>query len=153
MANARRHGYAVSSLMDMAYWSSEYVAANLKMSNSRCAAFKYFHRKCIQECVFAPYFPPDQPAKFASVHKVFGSSNVARILNELSTSHRQDAVNSLLYEADARLRDPVYGYAGIISSLVQEIELAQIELAQSKADIALLGAAQLNDLFIYNEQN
>ncbi|GJW82984.1 LOB domain-containing protein 36-like protein [Tanacetum coccineum] len=100
------------------------------MSNSRCAACKYFRRKCIQECVFAPYFPPDQPAKFVSVHKVFGASNVVTILIELTTSH--DTVNLLLYEADARLRDPVYGCAGIISSLLREIELAQ-----TKAEITL----------------
>ncbi|GJT35008.1 retrovirus-related pol polyprotein from transposon TNT 1-94, partial [Tanacetum coccineum] len=59
-----------------------------------------------------------------------------------------DAVNSLLYEADAHLKDPVYGCAGIISSLLQEIELAQ-----TKAEIALVGAAQLVDPFIYNKQN
>ncbi|GJU92411.1 LOB domain-containing protein 36-like protein [Tanacetum coccineum] len=120
----------------------------MKMSNSPCAACKFLRRKCTQECVFAPYFPPDQPAKFASVHKVFGASNVAKILNELSTSHREDAVNSLAYEADARLRDPVYGCARIISSLLQEIELAQ-----TKSEIALVGAVQLVDPFIYNEQN
>ncbi|GKB11087.1 LOB domain-containing protein 4-like protein, partial [Tanacetum coccineum] len=48
----------------------------------------------------------------------------------------QDAVNSLLYKADAHLKDPVYDCAGIISSLLQEIELAQ-----TKAEIALVGAA------------
>ncbi|KAJ6419933.1 hypothetical protein OIU84_029949 [Salix udensis] len=81
----------------------------MSSSNSPCAACKFLRRKCTQECVFAPYFPPDQPQKFASVHKVFGASNVAKLLNELNAAQREDAVNSLAYEAEERLRDPVYG--------------------------------------------
>ncbi|GKA60978.1 LOB domain-containing protein 36-like protein [Tanacetum coccineum] len=114
--------------------------------NSTCAACKFLHLKCTQECVFASYFPPDQPAKFASVHKVFGQSNVAKILNELSTSHGEDAVHTLPYEVDVRLGDPVYGCVGIISSLLQEIELAQ-----TKAEIALLGASSLIRLSIMSK--
>nr|GEY11413.1 hypothetical protein [Tanacetum cinerariifolium] len=105
-------------------------------SNSPCAACKFLRRKCTQECVFAPYFPPDQPAKFASVHKVFGASNVAKILNELSTSHREDAVNSLAYEADARLRDPVYGCVGLISVLQHRLKQVQVDLHSAKQELA-----------------
>ncbi|CAI0476574.1 unnamed protein product, partial [Linum tenue] len=65
----------------------------------------HLRRKCTPECVFAPYFPPDQPAKFASVHLVFGASNVAKLLNEIPAAQRDDAVNSLAYEAEARLND------------------------------------------------
>ncbi|KHN36206.1 LOB domain-containing protein 36 [Glycine soja] len=32
-------------------------------SNSPCAACKFLRRKCTQECVFAPYFPPDNPQR------------------------------------------------------------------------------------------
>lgn len=86
----------------------------MSSSNSPCAACKFLRRKCTQECVFAPYFPPDQPLKFANVHKVFGASNVAKLLNELNATQREDAVNSLAYEAEYRLRDPVYGCVGLI---------------------------------------
>lgn len=48
---------------------------------SPCAACKLLRRRCAaQECVFAPYFPADEPHKFASVHKVFGASNVNKML-------------------------------------------------------------------------
>ena len=56
--------------------------------------------------MFAPYFPPDNPQKFANVHKVFGASNVAKLLSELEAPQREDAVNSLAYEAEYRLRVP-----------------------------------------------
>ena len=47
---------------------------------SPCAACKLLRRRCAEDCVFAPYFPPDEPHKFASVHKVFGASNVNKML-------------------------------------------------------------------------
>jgi hypothetical protein len=47
---------------------------------SPCAACKLLRRRCAQDCVFAPYFPADEPQKFASVHKVFGASNVNKML-------------------------------------------------------------------------
>ncbi|KAJ0798534.1 putative transcription factor LOB family [Helianthus annuus] len=36
---------------------------------------------------------------------------------ELPESQRTDAVSSMVYEANARLRDPVYGCAGAICQL------------------------------------
>ncbi|KAE8658823.1 LOB domain-containing protein 6 [Hibiscus syriacus] len=69
-----------------------------------CAACKFLRRKCQPECVFAPYFPPDQPQKFVNVHKVFGASNITKLLNELHPSQREDAVNSLAYEGHAAAR-------------------------------------------------
>ena len=33
----------------------------------------------------------------------------AKLLNELNTTQREDAVNSFAYEVEARLRDSVYG--------------------------------------------
>lgn len=47
---------------------------------SPCAACKLLRRKCGHDCVFAPYFPADEPQKFANVHKVFGASNVNKML-------------------------------------------------------------------------
>ncbi|KAG8642520.1 LOB domain-containing protein 36 [Manihot esculenta] len=104
--------------------------------NSPCAACKFLRRKCTQECVFAPYFPPDQPQKFANVHKVFGASNVAKLLNELNTAQREDAVNSLAYEAEARLHDPVYGCVGLISILQHRLKELQSDLYNAKKELS-----------------
>ncbi|KAG8478310.1 hypothetical protein CXB51_028047 [Gossypium anomalum] len=108
----------------------------MSSSNSPCAACKFLRRKCTQECVFAPYFPPDNPQKFANVHKVFGASNVAKLLNELNASQREDAVNSLAYEAEARLRDPVYGCVGLISILQHKLKQMQHDLNNAKKELA-----------------
>ncbi|GMH11428.1 hypothetical protein Nepgr_013269 [Nepenthes gracilis] len=105
-------------------------------SSSPCAACKFLRRKCQPECVFAPYFPPDQPQKFANVHKVFGASNVTKLLNELHPHQREDAVNSLAYEAEMRLRDPVYGCVGVISLLQHQLRQLQIDLSCAKSELS-----------------
>ncbi|RRT75652.1 hypothetical protein B296_00011126 [Ensete ventricosum] len=105
-------------------------------TSSPCAACKLLRRKCTPACVFAPYFPPDQPTKFASVHRVFGASNVAKLLNELSPSQREDAVNSLAYEAEARLHDPVYGCVGYIWLLQHQLNQVQRDLYDAKKELS-----------------
>ncbi|KAL0401114.1 UNVERIFIED_CONTAM: LOB domain-containing protein 15 [Sesamum latifolium] len=100
-----------------------------------CAACKLLRRRCAQECPFSPYFSPHEPQKFASVHKVFGASNVSKMLMEVPESQRADAANSLVYEANVRLRDPVYGCMGAISALQQQVQVLQAELNAVRAEI------------------
>jgi hypothetical protein len=100
-----------------------------------CAACKFLRRKCLPGCVFAPYFPPEEPQKFANVHKVFGASNVAKLLNELLPHQREDAVSSLAYEAEARVKDPVYGCVGAISVLQRQVHRLQKELDAAHAEL------------------
>ncbi|CAN6337586.1 unnamed protein product [Urochloa humidicola] len=110
-------------------------------TGSPCAACKFLRRKCQPDCVFAPYFPPDNPQKFVHVHRVFGASNVTKILNELHPYQREDAVNSLAYEADMRLRDPVYGCVGVISILQHRLRQVQQELARASYELSKYQAA------------
>ncbi|KDP45727.1 hypothetical protein JCGZ_17334 [Jatropha curcas] len=100
-----------------------------------CAACKLLRRRCAEECPFSPYFSPHEPQKFAAVHKVFGASNVSKMLMEVPESQRADTANSLVYEANLRLRDPVYGCMGAISALHQQIQSLQIELNSLRAEI------------------
>ncbi|KAE8691163.1 LOB domain-containing protein 4 [Hibiscus syriacus] len=102
---------------------------------SPCAACKLLRRRCAPDCVFAPYFPADEPHKFASVHKVFGASNVNKMLQELPEHQRSDAVSSMVYEANARVRDPVYGCVGTISSLQRQVDSLQTQLALAQAEV------------------
>ncbi|CAK9868581.1 unnamed protein product [Sphagnum jensenii] len=102
---------------------------------SPCAACKLLRRRCAKGCVFAPYFPPDEPQKFANVHKVFGASNVNKMLKDLPVHQRGDAVSSMVYEANARVRDPVYGCVGAISSLQQQVIHLQAQLTVANAKI------------------
>ncbi|KAK7289882.1 hypothetical protein RIF29_03892 [Crotalaria pallida] len=109
---------------------------------SPCASCKLLRRRCTKECIFAPYFPSDDPRKFAIVHKVFGASNISKMLQELPVHQRADAVGSLVYEANARVRDPVYGCVGAISYLQSQVSQLQMQLAVAQAEILCIQMQQ-----------
>ncbi|XP_058075845.1 LOB domain-containing protein 12-like [Magnolia sinica] len=110
--------------------------------NSPCASCKLLRRRCTKDCIFAPFFPSDDPQKFAIIHKVFGASNVSKMLQELPIHQRADAVSSLAYEASARLRDPVYGCVGAISYLQNQVSQLQMQLAVAQAEILCIQMQQ-----------
>ncbi|XP_065871713.1 LOB domain-containing protein 21-like [Euphorbia lathyris] len=110
-------------------------------SSSSCAACKLLKRRCIPDCIFAPYFRSDEPKKFAKVHKVFGASNVSKILIEVPEQQREDTVNSLAYEAEARLQDPVYGCIGAIAFLQSKMVELEFDLAMARARLARVAPA------------
>ncbi|KAL1535467.1 LOB domain-containing protein 12-like [Salvia divinorum] len=112
---------------------------------SPCASCKLLRRRCAKDCVFAPYFPSDDPHKFAIVHKVFGASNISKMLQELPVHQRGDAVSSLVYEANARARDPVYGCVGAISYLQSQVSQLQMQLAVAQAEIVCIQMQQDHD--------
>ncbi|KAL2942468.1 LOB domain-containing protein 36 [Bienertia sinuspersici] len=61
---------------------------------------------------------------------------MAKLLNELPAEQREDAVNSLAYEAEARLRDPISGCVGLISILLQRLKQVQGDLFSAKKELA-----------------
>ncbi|XP_042387861.1 LOB domain-containing protein 18-like, partial [Zingiber officinale] len=87
-----------------------------------CGACKFLRRKCVTGCIFAPYFDSEQgAAHFAAVHKVFGASNVSKLLLHIPADKRLDAVVTICYEAQAHLRDPVYSCIAHIFALQQQV--------------------------------
>lgn len=91
-------------------------------AGSPCGACKFLRRKCTSDCIFAPYFGSDQsPAQFAAIHRVFGASNVSKLLAQVPVHDRCEAVATIAYEAQARIKDPVYGCVGHIFALQQQV--------------------------------
>ncbi|XWS07899.1 hypothetical protein CRYUN_Cryun41cG0032000 [Craigia yunnanensis] len=111
---------------------------------SPCAACKILRRRCVEKCVLAPYFPPTEPYKFTIAHRVFGASNIIKSLQELPESQRADAVSSMVYEASARIRDPVYGCAGAIFQFQKQVSDLQAQLAKAQAEIVTMECQQAN---------
>nr|XP_043613445.1 LOB domain-containing protein 24-like [Erigeron canadensis] len=110
------------------------------MTTTRCAACKYFRRRCPSNCNFAPYFPSNNPQRFVCVHRIYGANNIGKMLEGLPEQLRGNAIECLYYEAKCRIQDPVYGCVSIISQLHWEIRIAQTQLAKAQAEIALLDA-------------
>ncbi|CAM8955467.1 unnamed protein product [Rhodiola kirilowii] len=111
-------------------------------SSSRCAACKCLRRKCVMGCILAPYFPSTNPQRFASVHKVFGAANITKMLEQVPMHLRGQAADSMIFEAEMRMKDPVYGSAGIISQLQQQIAHVQGEIMKIQGEIARHNAQQ-----------
>ncbi|KAJ4967987.1 hypothetical protein NE237_014688 [Protea cynaroides] len=104
---------------------------------SPCGACKFLRRKCVKGCVFAPYFCHEQGAThFAAIHKVFGASNVSKLLAHLPVTDRCEAAVTISYEAQARLQDPIYGCVSYIFALQQQVVNLQAQLDTLKAQAA-----------------
>lgn len=65
-------------------------------------------------------------------------------MQELPEHQRGDAVSSMVYEANARVRDPVYGCVGAISSLQQQIDVLQTQLALAQAEVVQMRMRQFS---------
>ena len=108
------------------------------LGTQACAACKYQRRKCSIDCPLAPYFPPKRSREFLNVHKLFGVSNVLRILKRVHPSTKADTINSIIYEAEAWGRDPIYGCVGIILFLQVQVEHLRLELEFVRNQISLV---------------
>ncbi|KAG5060784.1 LOB domain-containing protein 18 [Glycine soja] len=116
---------------------------NNSSGGSPCGACKFLRRKCMPGCIFAPYFDSEQGAThFAAVHKVFGASNISKLLLNIPVHKRLDAVVTICYEAQARLRDPVYGCVAHIFALQQQVMSLQAELSYLQGHLATLELPQ-----------
>ncbi|XP_057858052.2 LOB domain-containing protein 1 [Cryptomeria japonica] len=105
------------------------MKGNVKSSAPACGACRIQRKKCSDKCLLAPYFPPTDIRKFVIVHRVFGVTNIVKLLHDLPVEKRGDAVSSMIYEASVRIQDPVYGCAGAIRRLEQQVSELQSQLA------------------------
>ncbi|KDP31190.1 hypothetical protein JCGZ_11566 [Jatropha curcas] len=106
-------------------------------TSQACAACKYQRRKCSSECPLAPYFPPDQPKMFQNAHKLFGVSNILKIIKDLDAPQKAEAMRSIIYQANIRDRFPVHGCWGIICQLHFQIRQAEEELHAVHAQLEM----------------
>lgn len=50
----------------------------------------------------------------------------------------------MVYEANARIRDPVYGCAGAICQLQKQVNELQVQLAKAQAEVVTMQCQQAN---------
>ncbi|VVA41542.1 PREDICTED: LOB [Prunus dulcis] len=87
-----------------------------------CAACKHQRKKCHDGCVLAPYFPAERTREFLAVHKVFGVSNVTKMVKNANEANRRKVVDSLVWEALCRQKDPVLGPYGEYRMVFDELK-------------------------------
>ncbi|XP_057466032.1 LOB domain-containing protein 33-like [Actinidia eriantha] len=110
-----------------------------------CGACKFLRRRCTSECVFAPYFCYEEAAAhFAAVHRVFGASNVSKLLSRLPVIDRGEAAATMSYEALARMEDPIYGCVAQIFALQQQVASLQEEIETIENQMTNFGSCLAN---------
>ncbi|XP_047313931.1 LOB domain-containing protein 30-like [Impatiens glandulifera] len=113
------------------------IKDNSRAGIRACGACKFLRKKCVEDCIFAPYFNSGEgTVNFAAVHKVFGASNVTKLLTIIPIHKRLDTVLTLNYEAHARLRDPIYGCVSQIRDLQNQVINLQSEISCLQAHLA-----------------
>ncbi|KAL3838436.1 hypothetical protein ACJIZ3_023027 [Penstemon smallii] len=122
--------------------------------NSSCGACKFLRRRCTNECIFAPYFSYEHATThFSAVHKVFGASNVSKLLSCLPVLERTDAAITVAYEALARMHDPVYGCVSHIFSLQQQIACLMEEIEVIENQMANRAVDICNNPYLFTQSN
>ena len=88
-----------------------------------CGACNILKRKCTEDCVFAQYFCSENMGveKFSAIHKIFGASNFSKMLEEVPVYKRPDAVDTIYYEAECRMNNPVQGCLTNVFALQKEV--------------------------------
>ncbi|KAI5320189.1 PREDICTED: LOB [Prunus dulcis] len=105
--------------------------------NHPCASCKQQRRKCDETCEMAPYFPASRYSEFQNAHKIFGVSNIQKIMAMAAPDQKQAAAESILTEGNARKNDPVNGCLGIIRGLNAQIQGLERELHIMKQHLEL----------------
>ncbi|KAK8594898.1 hypothetical protein V6N13_015811 [Hibiscus sabdariffa] len=105
-----------------------------------CAACKYQRRKCAPDCILAPYFPHDRQRQFQNANKLFGVSNITKIIKNLNPPEKDMAMRTIVFQSDARANNPVGGCYRIIQELQRQIEYSQAELDLVHQQLAICRA-------------
>lgn len=66
-------------------------------------------------------------------------------MQDIPPQQRGDTVSSLVFEATARLRDPVYGCVGAISYLQNQVSQLQMQLAVAQTELLCIQMQQDNN--------
>ena len=113
-------------------------------TSQACAACKYQRRKCSDQCPLAPYFPASNPKLFQNAHRLFGVSNMMKILKKVNDDQKHDAMQSIIYESNMRQRFPVHGCCGIIRQLYQQVQQTMDELCHVNARLHMIREQQFH---------
>lgn len=128
------------------------LVATTPTSSHACAACKHQRRRCQPDCILAPFFPADQPDIFINAHRLFGVSNITKLLKSIDVREHRDAMNSIIFHSDCRARYPVGGCLDVIKNLQNKLDVYNAQLAFLNERIAFFQNLGSNSYFIQQQQ-
>ncbi|KAK3220496.1 hypothetical protein Dsin_014466 [Dipteronia sinensis] len=133
--------------------SSVSTTSTTTTTTQACAACKYQRRKCAPDCILAPYFPHDRQRQFLNAHKLFGVSNITKIIKNLEPPEKDEAMRTIMFQSDVRANDPVGGCFRIIRELQRQIEFTKAELDLVLHQLAICRAQTTTHLQIQDSDD
>jgi ATP-dependent protease Clp ATPase subunit len=112
---------------------------------SPSAAFhdcKMEQKECKDNCTILYRIASHDLHKFAILQEVFGACNVIKLIQDLPSDQRVEAIDSMVYEASARLQEPALGCAGIIQQLQRQISDLESQITSTQARIQKIHCQQ-----------
>lgn len=103
------------------------IEGNSSNSASKCASCRHQRRRCPNDCIFRPYFPLRKQEEFESARRIFGVSNMERMLRSLEVQDRAKAVESMIWEASCWSKDSINGPLGCLKRLIDSERQAKQE--------------------------
>eukprot|EP00253_Pinus_taeda_P032872 PITA_32872 len=103
---------------------------------------KMEQKECLDNCAILYSFVSNDLHKFSILHQVFGACNVVKLIQDLPWDQGVEAINSMVYEASARIQDPVFGCAGIIHRLQLQISELESRITATEAKIQKIRSQQ-----------
>ncbi|KAM7491621.1 hypothetical protein LguiA_034542 [Lonicera macranthoides] len=105
------------------------IASSLGESSpscSSCAACTYKRKRCQPWCEYAQIFREVISRQdYRTIFTVFGVKNVADILQNIPQYQHLETLNSFLFEAKARIENPIKGCTALLASLEHKVEELQ----------------------------
>lgn len=111
-----------------------------------CASCRHQRKRCDENCELAPYFPASRYREFLNAHKLFGVSNIVKLINAVEPHQRKETAESILMEGNLRSMDPVHGCLGIVRNLKSQIEYCEKELQLVNEQLAYFQQRELQQL-------
>ncbi|KDP21035.1 hypothetical protein JCGZ_21506 [Jatropha curcas] len=97
-----------------------------------CAACKHQRRKCNDNCLLKPCFGLERIEEFQAAQRVFGISNLNKMIKSLQAQDRHKAIESVIWEASIWKKDPINGPLGQYRKLEQENQFLKNQLIQQQ---------------------
>ncbi|KAK7317465.1 hypothetical protein RJT34_01728 [Clitoria ternatea] len=79
-------------------------------------------------CIYGRYFPPERATDLENACRLFGFSNLLRLMHSVRPNEREATANSILREGSVWTNDPVQGVLGKEFTLTSQIESFEREL-------------------------
>ncbi|CAL9248334.1 unnamed protein product [Arabidopsis halleri] len=88
------------------------------MNPNQCEVCKFQNKQCVNDCMFAPLFPSNDPHKFSVTNLIFGLETLTLFLKYLSPMDRKYIIRTLYFEAKSCFSDPPKDPSALLTALL-----------------------------------